>query len=63
MSIRKKDAGAELKKDEETTDNMVLRTVFLPIELDQDLRDFASQSSVSKGEIVRRAVTTYLTRR
>jgi len=36
--------------------NMVLRTVYLPRELDNELRDYAFFRGVSKGEIVRMLV-------
>jgi len=36
--------------------NMVLRTVFFPPELDNQLRDFAFSKHVSKGDLIRQLV-------
>ncbi|MBV6882643.1 hypothetical protein [Xanthomonas euvesicatoria] len=46
--------------DKEDTQNMVLRTVFLPPALDDRLRDVAFESRVSKGDLIRSLVTAAL---
>jgi hypothetical protein len=48
--------------DRTSTESKVLRTVFLPISMDQDLKDAADRQEVSKGEIVRRALQEFLHR-
>jgi hypothetical protein len=42
------------------TDRMVLRTVYLPPDLDDALRVWAFRSNVSKGDIIREAVARQL---
>jgi hypothetical protein len=42
---------------------MVLRTVFIPSEQDQALKDVAGQLHVSKGEVIRRAIGNYLSKK
>ncbi len=39
---------------------MVLRTVFIPSKQDRFLKDLAAQKRVSKGELIRRAIDSYL---
>lgn len=41
---------------EENTDNMVLRTVFLPLSLDSELKRAAHEINESKGEVIRRFI-------
>ena len=66
MSTTRKHEVAVLEREddvkEETTDNMVLRTLFLPISLDKFLREVASEENVSKGEIIRRAINDFIKR-
>jgi hypothetical protein len=38
--------------------DMVLRTVFLPVELDQTLKEDASKHGVRKGDLIRKALGT-----
>lgn len=45
---------------EEGTESMVLRTVFLPIDVDQELRERAAVRNTSKGNLIRQAVNEYL---
>jgi hypothetical protein len=45
--------NAEQENDQ---DNMVLRTVYFPIEMDEQLKLLAFNKSTSKGELIRRAV-------
>lgn len=42
-------------------DRMVLRTVYLPPELDEKLRVHAFRSKTTKGEVIRRAIAAALT--
>lgn len=44
------------------TENMVLRTVFLPVELDRKLKNIADSQDISKNAVVRRALSDYLTK-
>lgn len=37
-------------------ENMVLRTVYFPAELDEELKQLAFSKSTSKGDLIRRAV-------
>ena len=39
---------------------MVLRTVFIESRQDQFLRDLAAEQHISKGELIRRAINSYL---
>lgn len=43
-------------EQENDQDNMVLRTVYFPIEMDEQLKLLAFNKSTSKGELIRRAV-------
>ena len=43
-------------RNENDQDNMVLRTVYFPAELDEELKQLAFSKSTSKGELIRRAV-------
>jgi predicted transcriptional regulator len=43
-------------KNIEEQDNMVLRTVYFPIELDEELKQLAFARSTSKSDLIRRAV-------
>jgi len=52
--------AVELPTDElETRENMVLRTVYLPVELDQTLKEDSSKRGVSKGDLIRRALWSF----
>lgn len=42
--------------NENEQDNMVLRTVYFPAELDEELKQLAFSKSTSKGDLIRRAV-------
>jgi hypothetical protein len=46
--------------DNDTEDNMVLRTVFLPHGLDITLREQAARQGTSKGELIRTILAKYL---
>jgi hypothetical protein len=41
-------------------DSMVLRTVYFPVELDEELKKFAFHRSTSKGDLIRKAVRTLM---
>lgn len=42
---------------EEDQDSMVLRTVYLPARLDEELKKLAFHGSTSKGALIRKALT------
>jgi hypothetical protein len=44
----------------DSTENMVLRTVFLPVALDDALKSSAERNKVSKGELIRQALESQL---
>ncbi|MBY3179091.1 ribbon-helix-helix protein, CopG family [Rhizobium leguminosarum] len=48
---------------DEKTANMVLRSVYLPQDLDANLRDLAYKSTKSKNELIRELVQEALTAR
>lgn len=52
-----KPSGGFAMSDQE---NMVLRSVFLPPELDDTLRRLAYEGNCSKGELIRAAVQTWV---
>lgn len=45
-----------------TEDNMVLRTVYLPANMDDELKRRAYFGGMTKGEIIRAALAEYLAR-
>jgi len=49
------------KQTDDEQDNMVLRTVYFPIELDEELKQLAFSKSTSKGELIRQAVRMLVT--
>lgn len=52
--------GPNLAGAEAAEAQLVLRTVFIPSKHDQELRDVAGRLHVSKSEVIRRAIESYL---
>ncbi|WP_404478988.1 ribbon-helix-helix protein, CopG family [Novosphingobium sp. BL-52-GroH] len=50
----------DIGKNSESSEKMVLRTVYLPPELDEKLRVSAFRAKVSKGDVIRNAIALAL---